>query len=33
MWIREVKKVENWRQNKVELLKKVAKSIRLFDEV
>lgn len=33
MWTREVKKVENWRQNKVELLKKVAKSIRLFDEV
>lgn len=33
MWTREVKKVENWRVDKVELLKKVAKSIRLFDEV
>jgi hypothetical protein len=33
MWTKLVKRVENWRQNKVDLLKKVAKTIVLFDEV
>jgi hypothetical protein len=33
MWTKLVKKVDNWRQNKVDLLKKVAKAIVLFDEV
>jgi hypothetical protein len=33
MWTKLVKKVDNWRQSKVDLLKKVAKAIVLFDEV
>jgi hypothetical protein len=33
MWTKLVKRVDNWRQNKVDLLKKVSKTIVLFDEV
>ena len=33
MWTKLVKKVDNWRKNKVDLLKIVAKTIVLFDEV
>ena len=33
MWAFEVKKVDNWRKSKVELLKKIAKNIKLFEEV
>jgi hypothetical protein len=33
MYTQIVKKVNNWRQNKVDLLKKVAKAIVLFEEV
>jgi hypothetical protein len=31
LWTKEVKRVENWRKNPVELLKKVAKNLELFD--
>jgi pre-mRNA-processing factor 6 len=33
MWAREVKKVQNWRANKVDIIKKLAMNIKLFDEV
>lgn len=33
LWAREIKKVENWRKDKGEVLKKVAKEITLFEEV
>lgn len=32
LWTREVKKVENWRRDKVEVIKKVVRDIKLFDE-
>jgi hypothetical protein len=31
-WSKEIKKVDNWRKNTVDLIKIVAKNIRLFDE-
>lgn len=33
MWTREVKKLENWRRDTVEVLRKVAQDIKLFEEV
>ena len=33
MWAKEAKRVDNWRQNPEELLKKITKSIKLFEEV
>jgi pre-mRNA-processing factor 6 len=33
MWTRAVKKVENWRRDPCEVLKEVAKSIKLFEEI
>jgi pre-mRNA-processing factor 6 len=32
IWTKEVKKVDNWRVNKIEILKKLAKDAKLFDE-
>lgn len=32
LWTKETKKVENWRKDRVDLLKSVAKNIKLFDE-
>ena len=31
-WSREAKRVENWRRDKVEILKKVAREIKMFEE-
>lgn len=33
MWAKECKKVENWRKNPIEILKKVAGQIKLFEEI
>jgi pre-mRNA-processing factor 6 len=31
-WSREAKRVENWRRDKVEIIKKVAREIKMYDE-
>ena len=31
-WTKEVKMVENWRANRVDILKRLAKDLKLFDE-